>query len=169
MRQRGTRMSRIRYRCILVAGLFALFACVAAAQTTMGTITGLVTDSSQAVIPGATVIAKQMATGAEARTTSSSTGNYVLMSLPVGTYELSVTQQGFKNWVRPGIPLSSGETARIDVVLGIGNVSEKIEVTAEAAALKTESTEVSTSMEKRLVEDVPLPIAGIGGGMRNAF
>ncbi len=142
---------------------------IAAAQTAMGTITGLVTDSSQAVIPGATVVARNLATGAEARTVASSTGNYVLINLPVGSYELTVSQAGFKTWTRSPIPLSTGETARLDIVLEVGQVSERIQVTAEAPALKTESTEVSTTMEKKLVEAVPLPIAGIGGGMRNAF
>src|SRR5262249_42253245 len=89
------------------------------AQSTMGTITGLVTDSSQAVIPGATVTAKNLATGAEARTTTSSTGNYVLINLPVGSYELSVNQAGFKNYVRTNIPLSGNETARIDIALAV--------------------------------------------------
>jgi hypothetical protein len=135
----------------------------------MGTVTGLVTDSSQAVIPDATVVARNMATGAEARTQTSSTGNYVLINLPVGRYEISVTQRGFKNYLRSNIPLSSGETARIDVVLEVGLVSEKVQVTAETAVLKTEATDVSTTMEQKLVQDVPLAIAGIGGGMRNAF
>ena len=151
------------------AAVLLLAAGAAIAQSTMGTITGLVSDSSQAVIPGATVVAKNMATGAETRTTTSSTGNYVLLNLPVGSYELSVTQTGFKSYVRANIPLSGNETARIDVALAVGQVSERVEVTGETPALKTESTEVSTTMEKTLVEGVPLAIAGIGGGMRNAF
>ncbi|MBI4877877.1 MAG: TonB-dependent receptor [Acidobacteria bacterium] len=141
----------------------------AAAQSTMGTITGLVTDSSQAVIPGATVVARNTATGAEARTVASSTGNYVLLNLPIGSYEVSVTTTGFKSWSRAGIALSGNQTVRLDVALEVGQVSEKIQVTGEAPVLKSESTEVSTTMERNLVEQVPLPIAGIGGGMRNAF
>ncbi len=142
---------------------------IGAAQSTMGTITGLVTDSSQAVIPGATVVARNTATGAEARTVTSNTGNYVLLNLSVGSYEVSVTQTGFKSWSRTGIALSSNETIRMDIALEVGQVTERIQVTAEAPVLKSESTEVSTTMEKNLVEQVPLPIAGIGGGMRNAF
>ncbi len=154
---------------LLTMVLAATFVNSGAAQTTMGTITGLVSDSSQAVMPGATVVAKNTDTGAEARTVSSSTGNYVLLNLPVGPYEVTISQAGFKAWTRSGIALSSGQTIRLDAVLEVGNVSEKIEVTGEAPALKTESTDVSTTMEKTLVEQVPLPIAGIGGGMRNAF
>src|SRR5438067_1285031 len=119
----------------------------AAAQTTMGTITGLVTDSSQAVIPGATVVAKNMATGAEAHTTTSTTGNYVLISLPVGSYDLVVTQTGFKAFTRSNIVLSSADNLRVDVTLEVGQVTEKVQVTAEGGALKTETTDVSTTLE----------------------
>src|ERR1051326_4240572 len=139
------------------------------AQTNMGTITGLVTDRSLAVLPGVTVTAKNVATGAEATTVTSSTGNYLIPNLPVGTYQISVSQTGFKTWDRSGIALSAGDNLRVDVTLDVGQVNEKVEVTAEAAQLKTESTEVSTTMEQKLVDQVPLPIAGIGGGMRNAF
>lgn len=138
-------------------------------STVMGTITGLVTDSSQAVIPGATVVARNTATGGEWRTISSSSGNYVLQSLPIGPYEVTISSKGFKSWNRTNIALSGGETIRADAALEVGQVTETIQVTAEAPALKSESTEVSTTMERTLVEQVPLPIAGIGGGMRNAF
>jgi len=161
-----TKGKKFHLRLIILA-LAAV--CLAQAQTTMGTITGLVTDSTQAVVPGATVVARNTATGTEARTVTSSTGNYVIPNLPVGTYEVSVSQAGFKTWNRANIAVSSGDNLRVDVVLEVGQVSERVQVTAEAPALKTESTEVSTTMEKKLVENVPLPIAGIGGGMRNAF
>jgi hypothetical protein len=120
-------------------------------------------------MPGAKVTAKNMATGAEATTVTSSTGNYVVPNLPIGSYEVTISQAGFKSWSRTNIPLSSGDTIRVDGVLEVGQVNERVEVTAEAAELKTESTEVSTTMEQKLVDNVPLPIAGIGGGMRNAF
>jgi len=139
------------------------------AQMVTGTITGLVTDTSQGIIPNATVVARNMATGAQAATVTSSTGNYVIPNLLVGYYELTVTQAGFKSWVRSNIALSSGDNVRVDTVLQVGQVSERVHVSAETPPLRTESTEVSTTMEQKLVRDVPVPIAGIGGGMRNAF
>jgi hypothetical protein len=162
-------MSDLKFRWLCLIVLLVALAQFTAAQTTMGTITGLVTDSSQAVIPGATVVAKNMATGAEARTVTSSTGNYVIPNLPVGGYELRASQPGFRSWTRSNIALSSADNIRVDVVLDVGQVSERVQVTAEAPTLKTESTDVSTTMEQKLVDQVPLPIAGIGGGMRNAF
>ena len=142
---------------------------VSMAQTTMGTITGVVTDSSHAVLSGATVVAHNTATGVEARTTTSNTGNYVLPSLQIGTYEVTVSQAGFNKWTRSNIALSSGDNIRVDATLTVGQVSQTVEVTSVEAPLKTESTEVSSTMEQKLVQDVPLAVAGIGGGMRNAF
>ena len=156
--------ARLKAALILCAGSAILMA-----QTNMGTITGLVTDRSEAVLPGAKVSARNTATGAEARTVTSSTGNYLIPNLPVGPYEISVSHPGFKGWSRSAIALSAGDNIRVDAMLEIGQVTERVEVSAEVAALKTESTEVSTTMEQKLVDQVPLPIAGIGGGMRNAF
>src|SRR5690349_16292113 len=120
------------------------------AQTNMGTVTGLVTDRSGAVLPGVAVTAKNTATGAEANTVTSSTGNYLIPNLPVGPYQISVSHTGFKTWSRAGISLSAGENIRADALLDVGQVTERVEVTSEAAQLKTESTEVSTTMEQKL-------------------
>ena len=139
------------------------------AQSTLGTITGLVTDSTGAVVPSALVVATNSATGTKAQTTTSSTGNYVIPSLPVGPYVVSVSFTGFKSYSRTGIVLGSNDNLRLDILLEVGQTTERIQVTGEAPPLKTESTEVSTTMENKLVSDIPLAIAGIGGGMRNAF
>src|SRR3954463_2608471 len=152
-------------------GLLLAIACTAnlCAQTNMGTITGLVTDRSTAVLPGVVVTARNTATGTETSTATSSTGNYLIPNLPVGPYQITVSHSGFKSWSRTGISLSTGENLRVDATLDVGQVNERVEVTAEAPQLKTESTEVPPTMEQKRVEQVPLPIAGIGGGRRNAF
>ncbi|MDQ6699740.1 MAG: carboxypeptidase-like regulatory domain-containing protein, partial [Acidobacteriota bacterium] len=147
----------------------ALFLGTLHAQSTLGTITGLVTDSSGAVIPNSVVVVTNTATGAKAQTVTSSTGNYVVPNLQVGPYEVNVAISGFKAWSRSGIKVSSNDNLRIDVTLEVGQTSERVSVSAEAPPLKTESTEVSSTMENKLVNDVPLAVAGIGGGMRNAF
>src|SRR5215467_12072793 len=82
----------------------------ASAQTDRGTITGAVSDVTGAVIPGAEIEAKNLATGAVYQAGSSETGNYTLAQLPAGTYELSVTLPGFRKFVRPGIIV---EVARV--------------------------------------------------------
>src|SRR5438045_5833903 len=110
----------------------ALFASCTQAQSTLGTITGLITDSSGAIIPNAVVVATNTATGAKAQTISSSTGNYVVPNLPVGPYEVSVATSGFKAWSRTGINVSSNDNLRIDVRLEVGQTSERVDVSAEA-------------------------------------
>jgi hypothetical protein len=152
-----------------LAWLVAFATSAMMAQSTLGTITGLVADSTSAVVAGATITAKNIDTGAQATTTTSSTGNYVIPSLQVGSYELAVSVPGFKSWRRAPIILKSADTARIDISLEVGATTERVDVSSEAPPLKTESTEVSTVMEQKLVGDLPIAVAGIGGGMRNAF
>lgn len=159
----------VQLKAIRALFCLTLFATSAYAQSTFGTITGIVTDSSGGVIPNATVVATNTQTGSRAETVSSSTGNYVIPSLQVGPYQLSVSVSGFKSYERSGITIASNDNLRADIVLEVGAATEHVQVIAEAAALKTESTEVSTTMENKLVTDIPLAVAGIGGGMRNAF
>lgn len=148
------------------------FLCGASAligQSSTGSITGLVTDASGAVVAGAKVTAKNVNTGETSESISSGTGNYVLVGLRVGSYEISSNVAGFKGWSRGPVALSSNDNVRIDIALTVGATSDQIRVTGEAPPIKTESTEVSTTMENKLVNDLPIAVAGIGGGMRNAF
>src|SRR5262245_12854650 len=116
------------------------------AQSTSGAITGLVTDSTGAVIPNAVVVATNTLTGVKAQTLTSSTGNSVFHTCPVGPYELNIAISGFKATTRSGIRITSDDNLRIDVTLEVGQTSERVNVSAEAPPLKTESTEVSSVM-----------------------
>jgi hypothetical protein len=160
---------RLRAGLLAAALLGWIFHQAAPAQITQGTITGLVSDSSGAVVPGVKVVARNDATGVRAETVSSSTGNYVIPSLPVGTYEVSASTAGFKSWSRAGIVVFGADNIRVDVTLDVGQVSEQVTVSGAAPALKTETTEVSSTLERKLVEELPVPATGLGGGMRNAF
>ncbi len=138
-------------------------------QSSTGSITGLVSDATGAVVAGTKVTAKNVNTGEISESISSGTGNYVLVGLRVGSYEISANVAGFKGWSRGPIGLSSNDNVRVDIALTVGATSEQVKVTGEAPPIKTESTEVSTTMENKLVNDLPIAVAGIGGGMRNAF
>src|SRR6266404_9613779 len=94
-----------------------LFTLPAWAQTDRGTITGTVSDATGAVIPGATIEAKNVGTGAVYTAGSSETGNFTLPQLPAGTYEVSVLLPGFKKFVRPGITVQVAQVVRIDAAL----------------------------------------------------
>src|SRR5687768_4100865 len=82
-------------------------------QSSTGTFTGLVSDVTGAVIAGAKVTARNVNTGENIETVSSGTGNYVIVGLRVGTYELSANVAGFKSWVRGPIVLNSNDNVRI--------------------------------------------------------
>ncbi len=124
---------RVSFLFACVSLLLVLVCQFAAAQVTQGTITGLVTDATGAVVPGVKVLAKNAATGVQAETVSSSTGNYVIPNLQVGTYEVSVSTAGFKSWSRSGILLSAGDSVRVDVSLEVGQVTEQVTVSGRGS------------------------------------
>src|SRR5689334_15216413 len=98
-----------------VAGC-AILACILAAplgeaQLTMGTISGGVSDSTGAVVPGTAITARHIETGISRATQTGSTGRYEIPNLPIGHYEVSATIQGFQTEVRAGIELTAGRNA----------------------------------------------------------
>src|ERR1700744_4626002 len=118
-------MRSIRITLGLILAAASLFA-----QGDRGTITGTVADSTGAAVANASIVAKNIETGASYQTASTTTGNYTLSELPAGSYELSATVAGFKKYVRTGITVLVAQTLRIDVTLEIGEVSESVTVQA---------------------------------------
>jgi hypothetical protein len=155
MQQEGNAMKRVQ-RLIY----FVLAATAALAQSDRGTITGTVSDPAGAVVADATVEARNAATDGVYQAATTTTGNYTLSQLPVGSYALTVSVPGFKTYVRSGITVPVAQTLRIDVLLEVGAASESIRVEANAALLKTESGEVSTNVKTENLDE--LPILGIG-------
>src|SRR5437870_9087311 len=131
-----------------------VFSLTAFGQTDRGTITGTVSDATGAVIPGAAIEAKNVATGAVYQAGSSETGNYTLAQLPAGTYELSATLPGFRRYVRAGVIVSVATVLRIDVTLEVGATGESVTVEAASPLLKTESGEVSHNLTTEQVNNL---------------
>ena len=116
----------------LFVGLLALpLASAASAQVTTATIVGTITDSSGGALPGATVTARNAETGFNRTVPANEVGAYRLEFLPIGSYVVEVTLSGFKTANRSGIVLNVNDTARVDVSLSLGGVTET--VTVEAA------------------------------------
>ena len=141
-----------------ITALLCVLLCFGAAyaQSDRGTITGTVTDPTGAMIPNASIEAKNVQTGVVYKAASSETGNYTLAQLPVGTYQLSATVTGFKQFVRTGITVSTAQTLRVDVKLEVGNISETVTVSADAPLLKTESGELSQVVTSSRMNDLPM-------------
>src|SRR6266850_3307300 len=116
----------------LVLGLFIL-AGLATAQETRGSLSGLVSDSSGAVVPGATMRLTNVETGVVLTTTSNEAGLYRFLFLNPGKYRLVVTISGFKTFERDNIELSVNQSGTLPVVLEVGAQTDRITVSAEAA------------------------------------
>ncbi len=119
-------------------------------------IQGVVSDSTGAVIPGASVTFVHVDTGQEFTTATSAEGLYRSVPLRIGEYRVEYESDGFKRAVRSGINLELQETAVIDVLLEIGEVTEVVDVTADAVLLETtEATQGQVINNQRIV-DMPL-------------
>ncbi len=159
-------------RSILFGCLLA-FGAVVWAQTGNGTITGVVTDQTGAVVANAPIEVRNTETGVAFRAASTDTGNYTVPQLPVGSYELSTTVQGFKKYTRQNITLSAAQVLRLDVSLEIGASTEAVTVSAESTLLKTESGDLTHNITLAQLDN--LPLLGIGNansgssGIRNPY
>lgn len=144
--------------------LTAMLLSVAAfGQAINGTITGVVTDVSGAVVAGATISVRNTDTGSMYQAVSTSTGNYTVAQLPTGRYDLTVEVQGFKQFQRPGLAVEPAQVMRIDVQMEVGASSETVTVASESPLLKTENSAVVTNVNLEQIENLPiLPVNANG-------
>ncbi len=149
----------------LTCGVLVLLALVglagvmtpARSQDVTAGIVGTVTDPSGAPVNGAAVIVQDKERGTAWTATTSDAGVYNITRLPVGTYDVKVSAPGFQTAVHPPFVLTLNQTARVDVTLKVGKVSETIEVTSAAPILQTQSVDVSTLIDANT--NVSLPLA----------
>jgi hypothetical protein len=139
-----------------MAMLALLTAAGAFGQTNTGEITGTVTDAQGGAMPGATVVARHLATGFQITRTSGPDGRFLLPGLPVGEYTLSVDMPGFKRAVRTGVVLLLGQQARLDFALELGSLSEEVTVASETSMLQTANAEVAHLVRNEQVVQLPL-------------
>jgi hypothetical protein len=121
-----------------------------------GQIQGIVTDSSGAVVPGATVEADQADSGLKRQATSGGDGGYLIPNLPVGPYTLKVSREGFESYQQSGIVIEVGNNLRIDVSLKVGGATQTVQVTSDASMVQTEDQAISQVVDKQRVIDLPL-------------
>src|SRR5215468_1735787 len=158
-------------RLLVGVFVFSMAVSVCYGQSDRGTITGTISDLTNAVIPGASIVATNTETGAKFETISTETGNYALTQLPAGMYQVSAELPGFKKYVRQGITVLATQTLRIDVSLEVGAAGDEVTVREDAPLLRTESSEVSHTVAAQNLNE--LPVLGIGGvlsgsqGLRN--
>ena len=163
----GRRAVKTHCSCV---GLLAMLACLAfpprlVAQSTTGTIQGTVSDEQEAVVPGATVTIRNVATNAVRTAVSEKNGFYRFLNLPVGEYELTIEKGGFAKYVRSGITVSLNQDAVVDVQLQRAGLTESIEVRADAPLINRTTPEVGVRFDTTRIAELPVQ----GATFRDVF
>src|SRR5580693_1678385 len=142
---------------LLVLGLCVLGVSVSAdAQSTFGSIVGLVHDTTQAVVPGASVKIRRLEDNSIRSTTSDENGSFEFVNLKPGNYALSAQAQGFAEFRVPSAELQARQTLRIDVTVGIKSQSQVVEVSDTVAEINTENAMISDSKDNLEITQLPL-------------
>lgn len=142
----------IAFLVILVTSSFmAVFA-----QSTTGSISGTVSDESQALIPNATVTVNNTDTGLTRTVQTGGDGRYNFVNLPIGSYQVIAEAANFSKFVQTGIKLLVNQNAVVDVALRAGGVQEVVTVTENASLLNTTTAEVSTRFDEKRLSELPI-------------
>jgi hypothetical protein len=146
-------------RTFVVSGIVLLLQFTASssvAQTVAGRIVGTIRDSTGAVIPGASVSAKSLETGAERTALADESGGFNINSVPAGSYEVTASQPGFQKEVR-SVTLTVGAAQRLDFNLNVGVLQqEQVLVTGEAPQVDTTTSTMSGLVAETTIRELPL-------------
>ncbi len=143
---------------VVVSACLTLLVSPAQGQLLQGTIDGNVTDSSQAAVAGARVVATDQATNFSRSTVTNSAGGYTLPTLPPGTYTVTVSVSGFQTYTRTGVVVTSETVTRADVALTVGQVNESVTVEAQANNLQADRADVRAELSAQILSNIPVPI-----------
>lgn len=143
-------------RCFPLLPLLALLLAPAARAQVSASITGIITDATGATVPGAAVTIKNTETGATRSAVTSDSGRYLVLALPVGTYEVRVSKTGFQDARRGGIQLNVSQEATIDLQLKVGQVTSNVEVLSDAPIVSTSTSDLSGLVGAKEVKTLPL-------------
>ncbi len=142
---------------VATATVFSLLAPVTvAAQVLYGSIVGQVTDTSGAAVPRVTVTITNPDTGLTRTAVSSDTGSYSFTNVLAGLYEVKITLQGFKEFVKTGVPVSPNEVSRVDASLELGTLSDTVTVQSELQLLQTDKADTHTEIKSTTITTLPL-------------
>jgi hypothetical protein len=141
---------------VVLTSWFCLFSLQIASAGVTGSISGIVTDNSGAVIAGAEVTARNTETGAEQTVKCDSDGRYSFLSLSPGHYDLKVQSGGFKSYQQTGIAVEVNAALRLDVTLQVGGISESVVVSSSSAHVETENTQLGEVIGSTKMTTIPL-------------
>jgi hypothetical protein len=141
---------------VLATMLVAAVPITAGAQTTTGTIGGIVRDDSGAGMPDTKVTAMNLLTSFTRTTTTDANGNYLITNLPIGQYAVTGEKPGFQRFTQAGISLAVNQNARVDLILPVGNVTEVVSVTADVPDVDTRAATVGEVVDRVRIQELPL-------------
>src|SRR6516225_6279838 len=137
------------------AAFFILLPTLLYAQEFRASITGQVTDSSNAAVADATVTVTSVERNTSSQTVTNTAGRYLVQFLLPGHYTVSLEKSGFKKFERTGITLESTDHVALDIALEVGALTQNVTVTGEAPLLETEDATRAATIENRVLENVP--------------
>jgi hypothetical protein len=146
----NTDMSHARFGFLLIAVVSPIFA------QTSATLSGVVNDSSGAVVPSAQVTIKNVDTGAVRNTATDGAGRYQAASLPIGQYEIHAVKTGFSEEVRSGINLVVGQSATVDLTMRVGQSSQSVTINEDAPVVSVTTADISGLVGGQQIRDLPL-------------
>jgi hypothetical protein len=167
-------MRKAKFRYILLPLLLAIW-CVGAFAQANSEVTGIVTDQTGAVVPGAQITLTNPATGATQSTQAGATGLYDIAGLNPGAYNMKVAAKGFQTYAQTGIQVYVSATFRVDVKLAIGAESQTVQVEADALTVQTDSNVVSTLISSEQISEIATEnrnfaaLAALGLGVSSAL
>lgn len=142
--------------CIL-ALMAALVSPVAAqSQAAAADLTGTVSDSNRAVVAGATVTVRNLATNFTRNATTDKEGRFQILTLPPGSYEVAAEAQNFSKAVNPSVTLTVGQSAQLNFTLQVGGVGAEITVTSATELIETTKTAVTQTIDSTRIENLPI-------------
>jgi Carboxypeptidase regulatory-like domain/TonB dependent receptor len=148
------------YRFVLICALalsFSAGAALAQADATSANLSGVVRDPAGAVVPGATVTARNPATNVVRTATTNDDGFYQLVQLAPGAYEVTVEAANFKKAVVPSITVTVGQRADLDIALEIGQITDVVTVSgAQTELIETTKTNVSSTIDETRIDNLPI-------------
>ena len=153
----------LRTRAVRAALILSLLIAAAAplgAQTDRGTITGVVVDSSGAVLAGASVKAVHVSTNFERSVTTSPQGAYTIPQLPVGAYIVVISATGFQTTTLENIEVTAGATVRVDGAVAVAGLQDAVTVSADSRQIQSDSVKVTTAISSKFIQDLPLVVGG---------
>src|SRR5258705_2213708 len=140
-----------------VCGLLGSGVALGQTQSNAADLQGVVRDQSGAVVNGATVTARNVGTNTSKTTTTNDDGGYLIVNLVPGDYEVTVESPNFKKSVLPGVTVTVGQRADLDIALEVGQVSEVVTISGASAELvETSKTAVATTVDLQRIENLPI-------------